>query len=72
MAAYEKSQIQWDRLIAIPASGIAFASGGAMIGAAAAGPLGALVGGVAAAAAGAAVEIASQRRHEKTDKKQGE
>lgn len=59
------TKFDWDRLFEIPASGAVFASGGAMIGTAVAGPVGGLVGGTVGALSGVAVEIISQKRHEK-------
>ena len=54
-----------DRFFAIPASGVVFASGGAMIGTAIGGPIGSLVGAGVGALSGVFVEISSQRRHAK-------
>jgi hypothetical protein len=61
----------WDRLIAIPASGVAFASGGAMIGSAFGGPIGGVIGTVVGGLSGVTVEIISQKRHEKADESHG-
>ena len=55
----------WDNFFAIPASGVALGSGGAMIGTAVGGPVGGIIGGAIGAASGAALEIISQKRHEK-------
>jgi hypothetical protein len=66
----DEKESNWDRSFAIPASGVAFGSGGAMIGTAVAGPIGGFIGGAVGVASGAVVEIISQKRHEK--EKQGE
>jgi hypothetical protein len=60
-----ETKSDWDRLFSIPASGVVFASGGAMIGSAMAGPIGGLVGMSLGAVGGIVTEIASQRRHER-------
>jgi uncharacterized membrane protein len=60
-AAEKKSDV--DRLFSIPASGVVFASGGALIGATLGGPIGGLVGGAIGAVGGVVTEIASQKRH---------
>ena len=57
-AAEKKSDV--DRLFSIPASGVVFASGGALIGATLGGPIGGLVGGAIGAVGGVVTEIASQ------------
>ena len=62
-AAETKSD--WDRLFSIPASGVVFASGGAMIGSAMAGPMGGLVGMTVGAVGGVLTEIASQKRQDR-------
>ena len=61
----EATKSNWDHFFAIPASGVAFGSGAAMIGTAVAGPVGGIIGGAVGAAGGAMVEILSQKRHEK-------
>lgn len=61
----EATKSNWDHFFAIPASSVVFGSGGAMIGVAVAGPVGGIVGGAVGVASGAAVEIISQRRHDK-------
>jgi len=67
-----KTKSNLDRIFAIPASGVVFLSGGAMIGTAFGGPIGGLVGGALGVASGVAVEIISQKRHEKAGKMSGE
>jgi len=61
----ESSRSTWERVFAIPASGIVFAAGGAMLGSAVGGPIGGVVGITLGGLSGAAVEIVSQKRHEK-------
>ena len=63
----EETKSKWDSFIAIPASGVVFASGGAMIGSATGGPFGALLVGGLGALVGAGVEIASQWRRKNPD-----
>jgi hypothetical protein len=60
--SYESTS-NWDRFFAIPASGVVFASGAAMIGAAMAGPVGGIVGATLGAVGGIATEIVSQKHH---------
>jgi uncharacterized membrane protein len=59
----EKKESELDRLFSIPASGVVFASGGALIGNTIGGPLGGLVGGAIGAVGGVVTEIVSQKRH---------
>ena len=49
----------WNKKLDIPASGIVFASGGSLIGAAAGGPAGSAIGAVS----GIFIEVASQKIH---------
>ena len=66
-----ETKSNWERIFAVPASGVVFASGGAMIGSALGGPIGGLVGVTVGAVSGAAVEIISQKRHEKVKERAG-
>ena len=68
----DATKSSWERIFAVPASGVVFASGGAMIGSALGGPIGGLVGVTVGAVSGAAVEIISQKRHERVKEERGE
>ena len=57
----------FENTLSIPASGIAFASGAALIGTAVAGPFGAAVGALIGGLGGILTEVASQKAHRKQE-----